>query len=55
MKIFSHSLPVRVRQLLKAPYTERYVRLSNNSKIQSDVRYYLSSIFLIPFLSLLFT
>ena len=30
-------------------------RLSNNSKIQSDVRYFLSSIFLIPFLSLFFT
>lgn len=31
MKMFSHSLPVRARQLLKAPYTERYVRLSNKS------------------------
>ena len=40
MKIFSHSLPVRARQLLKAPYTERYVSLSNDSKIQSDVRYF---------------
>jgi len=29
--------------------------LDNNSKIQSDVRYFLSSIFLIPFLSLFFT
>ena len=30
-------------------------RLSNNLKIQSDVRYFLSSIFFIPFLSLFFT
>ena len=45
MKMFSHSLPVRARQLLKAPYTERYVRLSNDSKIQSDVRYFIFDFF----------
>ena len=39
MKMFSHSLPVRARQLLKAPYTERYVRLSNDSKIRDRFKF----------------
>lgn len=50
MKIFSHSLPVRARQLVKAPYTERYVRLSNNSKIQSDI----DGIFIFDFFNTIF-
>lgn len=33
MKIFSHSLPVRARQLLKAPYTERYVRCCERTAV----------------------
>ena len=33
MKMFSHSLPVRARQLLKAPYTERYVRCCERTAV----------------------
>ena len=33
MKMFSHSLPVCARQLLKAPYTERYVRCCERTAV----------------------
>ena len=37
MKIFSHSLPVRARQLLKAPYTERYVRCCERTVVNHSL------------------
>ena len=43
-------LSVCARQLLKPPCTERYARLSNNSKIQSDV----DGIFIFDFFNTIF-
>ncbi len=37
MKMFSHSLPVRARQLLKAPYTEQYVRCCERTVVNHRI------------------